>query len=146
VRLEAADEMTLPAILRHFENRISEVSAALMMLGIAALLIVAPAAADAHSFDLIGVAIVDAWLATTFIAVGTVRIIALIANGGWPVYGPWMRAGGALLGALIWSQMCLSLIVLGSPSPGIPIYAVLTASELISIYRALAGHHGKHQR
>jgi hypothetical protein len=57
-----------------------------------------------------------------------------------------MRAAGALVGALIWSQMCLSLALLGLPSPGIPNYAVLTASELISIYRALAGHDERHQR
>ena len=137
---------SLPAILRHFENRISEVAAALIMIGIAVLIAVAPAAADAHSFDLIGVAIVDEWLAPAFLSVGLVRIAALIANGNWPLYGPWMRASGALVGALIWSQMCLSLVLLALPSPGIPIYAVLTASELISIYRALAGHHGRSER
>jgi hypothetical protein len=84
--------------------------------------------------------------APAFLSVGVVRMAALIANGNWPVYGPWMRAGGALLGALIWSQMCLSLVILALPSPGIPIYAVLTGTELFSIYWALAGHHGRHQR
>lgn len=137
---------SLAALLRHFENRISEVAAALIMLGLALLIEVAPAAADAHSFDLIGVAIVDEWLAPAFLLVGLVRIAALVANGNWPVYGPWMRAGGALVGALIWSQMCLSLVILALPSPGIPIYAVLTGSELLSIYRALAGHDGRGQR
>jgi hypothetical protein len=116
-----------------------------MMIGIALLISTNPQAADAHSFDLIGVAVVDDWLAPAFLIVGVVRMAALLANGHWPVYGPWMRAGGALVGALIWSQMCLSLVLLALPSPGIPIYAVLTGSELISIYRALAGHHGRSQ-
>ncbi|MGB5902549.1 MAG: hypothetical protein WBH00_06815 [Xanthobacteraceae bacterium] len=137
---------SLAGLVRHFNNRISEAGAAWMMIGIAVLISMNPAAADAHSFDLIGVAIVDDWLAPAFLTVGVVRMAALIANGNWPVYGPWMRAGGALLGALIWSQMCLSLVILALPSPGIPIYAVLTGSELISIYRALAGHHGSHNR
>jgi uncharacterized membrane protein len=123
----------LPALLRHFENRISEVAAALIILGMAILIATNPAAADTHSFDLIGVAIVDDWLAPALLLVGLVRIAALIANGRWRVVGPKMRAGGALVGALIWSQMCLSLALLGLPSPRIPIYAVLTASELISI-------------
>lgn len=135
---------SLPALLRHFENRLSELSAALMMFGIAVLTAAFPVASDAPAFDLIGFAIVDAWLSTAFFVVGMVRIIALIANGGWPVYGPFMRAGGAFVGALIWSQMCLSLVMLSPPSPGIPVYAVLTATEIISIYRALAGHHGRH--
>ena len=137
---------SLAGLVRHFNNRISEASAAWMMIGIAVLIATNPAAADAHSFDLIGVAVVDDWLAPAFLTVGMVRMAALIANGSWPVYGPWMRASGALVGALIWSQMCLSLVILALPSPGIPIYAVLTATELFSIYRALAGQHGRHQR
>ncbi|MGB3506053.1 MAG: hypothetical protein WBA37_11805 [Xanthobacteraceae bacterium] len=137
---------SLAGLVRHFNNRISEAAAAWMMIGIAVLIATNPAAADAHSFDLIGVAVVDEWLAPAFLSVGVVRMAALIANGNWPVYGPWMRAGGALLGALICSQMCLSLVILALPSPGIPIYAVLTGTELFSIYRALAGHHGRYQR
>jgi hypothetical protein len=137
---------SLASLVRHFNNRISEAAAAWMMIGIALLISTNPQAADAHSFDLIGVAVVDDWLATAFLIVGVVRIVALVANGNWPLYGPWMRAGGALVGALIWSQMCLSLVLLALPSPGIPIYAVLTGSELLSIYRALAGHDGRHQR
>lgn len=135
----------LPRMMAHFENRFSELAAASMMFGVSALIVLMPGAVKEHAFDLIGVAIVDDWLASAFFFVGMGRIIALIANGAWPVYGPWMRASGAFVGALIWSQMCLSLILIGSPSPGIPIYAVLTASEIISIYRALAGRHGRNQ-
>ncbi|MGB3504800.1 MAG: hypothetical protein WBA37_05425 [Xanthobacteraceae bacterium] len=44
--------------------------------------------ADAHSFDLIGVALEDDWLAPAFLSVvGVMRMAALIANGNWPVYG-----------------------------------------------------------
>ena len=69
-------------------------------------------------------------------------LAALIANGHWKVWGPILRAAGALAGAFIWSQMCIALIQLiphaGSPpSPGIPVYLVLTIVELVSIYRAL---------
>lgn len=58
------------------------------MIGIAVLIATNPAAADAHSFDLIGVVVVDNWLAPAFLSVvGVVRRAALIANGNWPVYG-----------------------------------------------------------
>lgn len=136
----------LPILLRHFENRFSELAAALMMFGISIMVYVRPDSVDSHAFDLIGVAIVDEFLGLTFFIVGSVRIVALVANGAWPIYGPWMRAMGALAGALIWSQMSLSLIIAGQPVPAIPIYVVLTAAELVSIYRALAGYYGQHHR
>jgi hypothetical protein len=85
------------------------------MIGIAVLIATNPAAADAHSFDLIGVVVVDNWLAPAFLSVVGV------------------------------SQMCLSLVILARPSLGIRIYAVLTGIELFSIYRALARHHGRYQ-
>jgi hypothetical protein len=87
---------SLAGLVRHFNNRISEAAAAWMMIGIAVLIATNPAAADAHSFDLIGVAVVDDWLAPAFLTVGVVRVAGLVANGNWPLYGPWMRAGGAL--------------------------------------------------
>lgn len=75
-----------------------------------------------------------------YLTVGVVRAAALLANGRSWVYGPRMRAYGALASAVIWGQMCLSLIVLaperGVPSIGIPNWFVLTCAEMIIAYKA----------
>lgn len=139
---------SLRGLLRHFHNRISEVSNAMVMIGIGVQIIVAPVPPDYHALDMLLGVIPDGGIALLFVAVGTIRMAALIANGHWPEYGPWLRAVGALVGALIWSQMFLSLIVIPSDSLtslGAPIFSVFTMVELISIYRALAmrDHHGR---
>jgi hypothetical protein len=77
-----------------------------------------------------------------FLFFGAVRMIALVANGKLPKYGPWMRTAGAGVAAMLWGQLCVSLILLfpfnnGVPSPGIPVYFALTIGELISAYRAV---------
>jgi hypothetical protein len=139
---------SLPALLRHFNNRISEVSNALIMVGIGVQIIAAPEVSDYRALDLLsGIVSADS-IATLFIVVGAVRMAALIANGHWPEYGPWLRAIGALVGALVWSQMFLSLIVVSPDdltSLNAPVYFVFTGIELVSIYRALAmrDRHGR---
>lgn len=139
---------SLPALLRHFNNRISEVSNALIMIGIGVQIIAAPEVSDYRALDLLsGIVSADS-IATLFIVVGGIRMAALIANGHWPGYGPWLRALGALVGALVWSQMFLSLVVVTPDeltSLNAPVYLVFTMVELVSIYRALAmrDHHGR---
>jgi hypothetical protein len=84
-----------------------------------------------------------------FLIFGAIRMMALVANGGWPKYGPWMRATGAGVAAMLWGQLCVSLMLLfpfnnGIPSPGIPVYFALTIGELISAYRAI--YDARHSR
>ncbi|MBN9007226.1 MAG: hypothetical protein J0H40_17650 [Rhizobiales bacterium] len=134
--------MMIRKFVKHFENRLSELSSACMMLGLAVLIMLSPDSIAASAFRLLLNILTPAWLGWGFAIAGTARLAALIANGHWQVWGPILRAWGAFAGAFIWSQMCIALIQLiphvGSPpSPGIPVYLVLTIVELVSIYRAL---------
>ena len=137
----------LNRMLRHFEDRIFELATTLMMLGLALLIAIWPASIGASAFRYMLLVMSPAAVAIVFFTLGTARIAALIANGHWPIYGPFVRAAGALFGALMWLQMDLALINLmpnagTPPSPGIPVYFFLFAFELVSMYRALAGRHG----
>jgi hypothetical protein len=80
-------------------------------------------------------------LGLLFFLVAIARGVALIINGRSDVYGPRVRAIGAMVGAVIWAQMLVALFgflaeTRSPPSPGIPIYFALTVCELISCYRA----------
>jgi hypothetical protein len=138
---------SLPALLRHFNNRISEAGHALIMIGLGVQIVATPTA-DFRALDLLARMVPEGSIAMLFIAVGIIRMAALIANGHWPEYGPWLRAIGALVGALVWSQMFLSLVVVPPDhltSLNAPVYLVFTGIELVSIYRALAmrDRHGR---
>lgn len=141
---------SLAGLVRHFNNRISEAASAWIMIGLGIQIIVAPVPSDYRALDMLLQHVSGDLIAAFFIAVGTIRIAALLANGHWPKYGPWLRSVGALAGALIWSQMFLALIVVPPDvltSLGAPVYFVMTGVELISIYRALAmrDSHGRHR-
>jgi hypothetical protein len=129
--------MTIAGILYHFNNRLSEVGAAALMIGYGLTLMASPQTADAHSFDLMGNVIADKYLSVVFLSIGVMRFAALVANGGWPKVGPRLRAAGAFFGGIIWTQMLLSLIVFGHPSLGFSVYSVLAALEFLCFYRAV---------
>jgi hypothetical protein len=138
-------QCSVAGLLRHFNNRVSEAGHSLIMVGIGLQIMAAPPVGNYRALDLLSGFISAGSIALLFVAVGAVRMAALIANGRWPSYGPWLRAIGALVGALIWSQMFLSLIVVQPDdltSLNAPAYLVFTAIELISIYRALATRGG----
>jgi hypothetical protein len=54
--------------------------------------------------------------------------------------GPRLRALGALVGAMLWFQMFIALLMqaseVGSASLGVAVYPCLVMGELISCYRA----------
>ncbi|WP_438278062.1 hypothetical protein [Nitrobacter sp.] len=132
---------SVAGLLQHFNNRVSEVGHALIMVGIGLQIMAAPPVSNYRALDLLSGFVSAGSIALFFISVGAVRMAALIANGRWPSYGPWLRAIGALVGALIWSQMFLGLIAVPSDnltSLNAPAYLIFTAIELVSIYRALA--------
>lgn len=138
---------SLRGLVHHFNNRISEAASAWIMVGLGIQIIAAPVPSDYRALDGLVKLVPGEFIAAFFIIVGSVRIAALIANGHWPKYGPWMRSIGSGAGALIWSQMFLSLIAVSPDdltSLGAPVYFVLTWVEFISIYRALAmrDHYG----
>lgn len=74
------------------------------------------------------------------VLVGMGRSLALIANGRSYVYGPRIRAFGALIGALVWSQILVALLVVAprhdAPSLEVPVLFIMTLCELYSSYRA----------
>lgn len=125
----------------HCANRLFEWMTALMMLGIAGTIAASPRTIASGGFHLMqNVGLTPTLLGWLFSMGGCLRIAGLYANGHWPVYGPWARAGCALAGAGLWAQMCLALIPWsgksGYISIGIPVYAVLALGEIISCYRA----------
>lgn len=135
----------LRAICLHFANRLFEVAMSAAMLALGIHLLIWPTALSASAFRFMTETVSGGLVAAVFLVFGCLRIGALWANGKWPVWGPWLRAGGCAAGALMWAQMDLALLALipkvgTPPSPGIPVYFVLTIFELISIYRALARH------
>lgn len=139
---------SLPGLVRHFNNRISEAASAWIMVGLGIQIIAAPVPSDYRALDGLAWLVSGEHIAVFFIVVGAMRIAALTANGHWPSYGPWLRSVGAGAGALVWSQMFLSLIAVTPDdltSLGAPVYFVMTWVELISIYRALAmrDRHGR---
>lgn len=139
---------SLRGIVHHFNNRISEAAAAWIMVGLGIQIIAAPVPSDYRALDGLVWFVSGDFIAAFFITVGCIRIAALTANGRWPKTGPWLRSVGAGAGAVIWSQMFLSLIAVSPDdltSLGAPVYFVLTMVEFISIYRALAmrDRHGR---
>lgn len=81
-------------------------------------------------------------LAIVFLLTSYLRAVALILNGRSYYYGPYLRALGALVGAVLWSMMTISMIriVLDkdylSQPVSIPVYVVMALAELFTAYRA----------
>jgi hypothetical protein len=80
-------------------------------------------------------------MAVTFTAIGTMRAVALFANGKLPRYGPLMRYAGSFVGAFVWAMMMAPLaydsLLSGKVSFIVPLLGMLTLGELISVYRAV---------
>jgi hypothetical protein len=128
----------------HFSGRLSELSSALIFTALSFHLLIWPGSVAASSFHRIVDIIDPAYLSIFFGLLGSSRLAALVANGAWPQYGPWMRAIGAFAGAMIFGNMSAALYINApisagyAPSPGIPVYLILAVIELLSMYKALA--------
>jgi len=127
-------------IVNYYRNKLFEWVMATAMIGLALEIAIWPQTIGASSFRLMLSLVSAGYMGIFFLIFGTMRVIALIANGRWPEHGPLLRSMGAGSAALMWAQMCVALIELnldkGIPSPGIPVYFALTVGELISAYRA----------
>jgi hypothetical protein len=134
------------AIRYYCGNRLFEWVMTAAMLGLTIEIMLWPETIKASAFRFMLEMISTQFLGWFFLIAGSLRVAALIANGSWPVYGPYLRSFTAGATALIWMQMDAALLVLvpinEAPSPGIPVYFALTIGELISCYRALSdvGH------
>lgn len=133
----------------HCRHRLFEwmMTAAMLMLALEIMLW--PGVVEASAFRYIARIVYPDNLALFFLVIGICRIVALFANGNWPVVGPRIRAFAAVGAAIIWGQMLAALIVLapktGIPSPGIPVYFAITIGELISAYRAATDVGSRHR-
>lgn len=80
-------------------------------------------------------------LASFFGICGTLRGVALFANGRLRPSGARMRAFGAIAGALVWVQLAVVLffdsLISGKPSFLLPIFIGLVGGEMVSCYRAV---------
>lgn len=133
--------MTVTEAGHRCRNRAIEWLTTCMMLGIAVSIAVTPQTVARGSFRyLLELGLTPAGLAVFFFLVGIARALALYLNGRWHPYGPRLRAGGALFGAMIWALMALALAYLtfetGTVSVGVPVYACLAGAEIYSCLRA----------
>ena len=81
-------------------------------------------------------------LAILFASVGTLRGVALFANGALPYWGPLMRMIGSLVGVMMWftltSLLMYDWLVVGNPpTVHMAIDGMLIGGEIISYYWAL---------
>lgn len=132
-----------------FKDRLFELAAALVLIGMSLHLVIWPQSVSSSSLRELVRYIDPSSLSIFFGMFGAMRLAALCANGMWPIYGPWIRAAGALAGALVFGNMGAALyqgnLTNGvPPSVGIPVYCILTLFELLSMYIALVtvGSHG----
>lgn len=106
------------------------------MLGIAVILTIDPASVP-HNDGFWTIDLSAGTLRTLFAIGAAIRMLALYANGHWPIYGPRMRAACALFGAVVWAEMAAALVVdRGHLSVDVATYTALTIGELYSSYRA----------
>lgn len=131
----------IKSVSQHIEGRLFEWGMAFAMLLLALEIFIWPLTLGASAFRYLAFVVDTENVGLLFFVVAIARGAALIINGRSSVYGPRVRAVGALAGAVIWAQMNVALFILmvetnKPPSPGIPVYFALTVCELISSYRA----------
>lgn len=125
----------------NIRERLIEWGMAAVMLLLAVMIFIWPRLLAASDFRNLALFMPSSAIGVFFLLCGIARTIALVINGRSSVYGPRIRAWGCLGGALIWSQMLIALVMIMPendwvPSPGIPLWLVLTFLELISAYLA----------
>lgn len=125
----------------HCSNRLFEWTMALIQFALGVWLFVFPTAIASSSFRFINDTLSSFNLMAFFLLIGGFRIIALIANGHWRIWGARFRALMSWAGAAVWLQMGVALAMLipnvgTPPSPGIAVYFGLAVAEIISTYRA----------
>jgi hypothetical protein len=124
-------------------NRLFEWVAATILLGISLHLVMWPDAVSHGRFSQMAAFVGPEFFGRACLVVGFARLFFLAANGSMPVWGPRLRAIGAIAGSLIWLQLAAAPILNGlmpgsTPSNGIPVYLGLALGDLISTYRAAA--------
>jgi hypothetical protein len=135
-----------PLIRRYVEARLFEWVMAIGMIGLGIEIIIFPDVVHAASFMLLAAIFPKLSIDIFLIFFGSLRIAALIANGRSLVYGPRVRAIGALAGATLWAQFDLSIIYVSrdgtAPPAAMAFWFVFIFGELYSAYRAAGDGRG----
>jgi hypothetical protein len=131
-------------IVRHFERRLFELAVSVIMVGEGTLLFLSPDSLSAGAFRFLTDWLQPQSCVLLLLLFGFARVLALALNGNWMPYGGWIRAIGAGVGAVMWTQMGLALSLFSKRTgvplpPGFPMFMVLALFEIVSIYRALHG-------
>ena len=129
-----------PLVRHYLEGRLFEWVMATAMVLLSVEVFIWPRTLDASAFYWLTTLMHGSMIGGFLLLFGLARFGALVANGRSKVYGPRVRALGALAGAVLWAQFELALLaaytVKGPPSPGIPFWFTFTLAELYSAYRA----------
>jgi hypothetical protein len=129
-----------PTMRHYLEGRLFEWVMATAMILLAVQTFVWPRTLGSSAFHLLADAMPGEYIGIFLLLFGVLRFAALIANGRSLMYGPCVRATGAVAGAVMWAQFELALLGDLSfdkpPSPGIPFWFAFILAELYSGYRA----------
>jgi hypothetical protein len=142
-KIDAVLDLPVDKIIRHLEHRLFELAMAVTMIGVGLFLMLSPGSvASSELRYLLDVMSVET-CSTLFFVAGIARIVALALNGHWMPAGAYIRAAGAAVGAVLWSQWGAALYqlhLLGAPiSPDLIVYSGLALFEVVSARRALRG-------
>lgn len=126
---------------RHCKNRLFEWTMTAGLLGSGVLQLYWPDALEHGKFQSILDTVRPGSLALFCLVFGWVRAVALYLNGNWPLWGALVRAIGATAGALVLTQMLVSVVffqlaITGPPSLIVPFLLAFTGAEICSAYRA----------
>lgn len=114
-------------------------------LGLAGQIFLWPESSRSGVFYWIAPSLRGIWMSGLFLFLGSVRFYGLTLNGhrvfGHRI-GPWIRAIAGVVCAVVWGQFVVGLMRLsvaqGYPSPGIPLWLMVTLGEIYIAYRAIA--------
>ncbi len=130
----------------HCRNRMLEWQAAAMLFGSGLILCLYPKSIEGTAFHiLLDAGFRQSWLGPFFLTFGGLRAVALFHNGGWPLWGPAIRGFGCCAGATLWFCLMFALFTYGTKTDAMPVgvavYAVLLATEFVSVLRAAKDVH-----
>ena len=126
----------------YLEGRLFEWTMTTAMILLSVEIFLWPQTLEASAFHWLVLVLPAEIIGVVMLFVGTSRATALFINGRSILYGPRIRAVGALVGAVMWAQFDLALLMpflmneKAIPSPGIPFWFTFTAAELYTVYRA----------
>lgn len=125
----------LVAIRDRFSGRILEwyVAAQLLMWG---MILLAPEESFKTSVVFVNFGVSEQLTGQIMLAVGVVRMGALIVNGAVPHVTPFVRLGGAWIGCGVWFYISVKFAEAGHISTWIAAWPMACLAEFVNMYRA----------